>query len=97
MKKVFLVVLIAILVVSCKRKGSPVTATESVDNFSVVKLFVVDGITVYRFNDSGNYVYFTNGKGEVQSKIKHSRYDPASKMTVTTTETTKTICNGNVK
>lgn len=97
MKKIILLILATILLVGCKENGSPVTTTDSVDNFRVVKLFEIDGISVYRFNDWGTYVYFTNGKGEVQSKIKHSRYDPASKMTVITTETTETICNGNVK
>ena len=34
-------------------------------NFKVVKLFGIDGISVYRFYDCGTYVYFTNGKGNV--------------------------------
>lgn len=59
MKKVLFFAL-AVLIASCGNKGTYVPVTDSVDNFKVEKLFNVDGVTVYRFYDSGRgYMYFT--------------------------------------
>lgn len=65
MKKVLFFAL-AVLIASCVSKGTNVPVTDSVDNFKVEKLFNVDGVTVYRFYDSGRgYVYFTNKTGKI--------------------------------
>lgn len=53
------------------------------------KLFVVDGITVYRFYDSDRVVYFTNKKGV--AKAIHDEYAPATK--TTRTKVVETLCN----
>lgn len=91
MKKV-IVLLVAIIFsfVSCnENKGTNVPKSESINDIKVEKLFVVDGITVYRFYDGGNVVYFTNKKGEV--KARHDEYDPATK--TTKTKVVETLCN----
>lgn len=64
MKKVLFFAL-AVLIASCGSKGTNVPVTDSVDNFKVEKLFNVDGVTVYRFYDSGREVYFTNKTGKI--------------------------------
>lgn len=91
MKKI-IVLLIAIifLCVSCyENKGVNIPTLDSVNEIKVEKLFVVDGITVYRFRDCGRVVYFTNKKGEV--KTFSSEYDPVTK--TTQTKVVKTLCN----
>lgn len=93
MKKLILVVLATILIVSCKNNGTPVKTTDSENNFKVVKLFEIDGISVYRFNDCGKSVYFTNSNGKVQSISTRTYYNPSTKTTMVDTETTETICN----
>lgn len=93
MKKLILVLLATILIVSCKKNGTPVKTTDSENNFKVVKLFEIDGISVYRFNDGGKSVYFTNSNGKVQSISTRTYYNPSTKTTMVDTETTETICN----
>lgn len=64
MKKIILLFVSAIfLLVSCNdNKGINVPTSDSINEIKVEKLFVVDGITVYRFYDGGRVVYFTNKK-----------------------------------
>lgn len=65
MKKIILlfVSVIIFLLVSCnENKGVNVPTSDSINEIKVEKLFVVDGITVYRFYDGGRVVYFTNKK-----------------------------------
>ena len=93
MKKLILVVLATILIVGCRENGTPVKTTDSGNNFKVVKLFEIDGVSVYRFYDGGNSVYFTNSNGKVQSISTRTHYNPATKTTMTDIETTETICN----
>ena len=66
MKKIILLFISVIfLLVSCNgNEGIGVQTSESINKIKVEKLFVVDGITVYRFHDGGRVVYFTNKKGE---------------------------------
>ena len=47
----------------------PITEAPPANNktYEVSYLFEHDGCKVYRFLDQGNYVYFTNCKGEVTS------------------------------
>lgn len=91
MKKIILLFVSAIfLLVSCsENKGINVPTSDSINDIKVEKLFVVDGITVYRFYDGGKVVYFTNKNGEV--KASHDEYDPATK--TTKTKVVETLCN----
>lgn len=93
MKKLILVLFATTMIVGCKNNGTPVKTTDSENNFKVVKLFEIDGISVYRFNDGGKSVYFTNSNGKVQSISTRTYYDPATNTTMVDTETTETICN----
>ena len=44
MKKVFMIIAVAAILVGCKGKGTRVQISDSVDKFKVEKLFVVDSI-----------------------------------------------------
>ncbi len=48
----------------------PITTEKSANNqtYTVEYLFEHEGCKVYRFYDRGNYVYFTNCKGEAIAK-----------------------------
>lgn len=89
MKKIILFVSVIFLLVSCDNKGIKVPTSDSIDEIKVEKLFVADGITVYRFYDGGRVVYFTNKRGEVKSI--HNECDPATKTTIT--KVVETSCN----
>ena len=91
MKKIILLFLsVILLLVSCNvNKGTNVPTSDSINKIKVEKLFVVDGIAVYRFYDGGRVVYFTNKKGEVNAL--HVEYDPATK--TTRTKVVETLCN----
>lgn len=90
MKKIILFVAVIFLLVSCKEnKGINIPTSDSINEIKVEKLFVVDGITVYRFYDGGRVVYFTNKKGV--AKAFHDEYDPATK--TTRTKVVETLCN----
>lgn len=90
MKKIILFVLFIFLFVSCNdNKGINVPKSDSINEIKVEKLFVADGITVYRFYDGGRVVYFTNKKSEV--KTIHDEYDPATK--TIKTKVVETLCN----
>lgn len=69
MKKSFLM-LGFVLFTSCMKEGKKVEVVENLADFEVVKLFEVDGVTVYRFNDGSKTVYFTNRQGEVSHEEK---------------------------
>lgn len=43
-------------------------------NYNVQKLFTADSITVYRFFDNGNFVYFTNKTGVVSYTVHYRNY-----------------------
>ena len=90
MKKIILLfVSVIFLLGSCDNKGINVPTSDSINEIKVEKLFVVDGITVYRFYDGGRVVYFTNKKGVV--KALHDEYDPVTK--TTRTKVVETLCN----
>lgn len=90
MKKIILFVLAIFLLVSCnENKGTNVPTSDSINEIKVEKLFVVDGITVYRFYDGGRVVYFTNKKGV--TKALHEEYDPVTENT--RTKVVETLCN----
>lgn len=62
-----------LMISSCAGQGQRVPVEDVVDNFEVVKLFTVDGITVYRFTDDGRYHYFTNRNGQSLNTISDGK------------------------
>ncbi len=64
----------AIFLISCGIMRQPVTTTVPVNNksYQVDYLFEHEGCKVYRFQDMGHYVYFTNCVGDVTSIKKDS-------------------------
>lgn len=65
--RVFAIILLITVSESCSLFSYPVS-TQKPDNnrtYQVDYLFEHDGCKVYRFYDMGNYVYFTNCKGDV--------------------------------
>lgn len=91
MKKVIMIISVAAILVGCKGKGTRVQISDSVDKFNVEKLFVVDSITVYRFYDQGNAIYFTNRKGRVYAT--HSENNPVTH--TYNDEVNETLCEGD--
>ena len=78
LKKTLLLSLLVIVFISCVSIRQPV-ATSAPDNnkaYQVDYLFEHDGCKVYRFNDDGRYVYFTNCTGEVSSYQNDSTRTP---------------------
>lgn len=75
MKKLLIVAAVVAALTGCEiQEEKPVINEE----FSVSKLFTVDGCTVYRFHDKANWIYYTNCKGQAswetgthKSRTKH--------------------------
>ncbi len=67
--KRFLPLILMMTVTGCAT-GIPLQTKESENNktYNVDYLFEHDGCKVYRFYDHGNYVYFTNCRGEAITK-----------------------------
>ena len=74
MSKKFLFLFFALLLLSsCKKEAQEVVSTTN-SEIRVDFLFEVDGIKVYRFNDNGYFVYFTNRTGNTEySYTTHNR------------------------
>ena len=89
--KKIIFVAIATLLVGCGKKGVRVQPSDSVDDFTVERLFTVDSVTVYRFVDKGRRIYFTNKTGNV--KAISSKYDADRK--TRHTKVVETLCNGD--
>ena len=71
MKKAISISLLALLMLggySCS-VGTPLAYTKADNNktYDVQYLFEHDGCKVYRFQDNGHFVYFTNCKSDVTS------------------------------
>ncbi len=64
--KFFLLVLTTVLFLSCRVTREPLSTAPPSNNktYEVDYLFEHEGCKVYRFYDLGNYVYFTNCRGE---------------------------------
>lgn len=65
---IFIIAALVFVTPGCKfrKEGRKVSVSESQDSFNVVKLFTVDGCSVYRFDDGHYSRYFTNCKGTVE-------------------------------
>jgi hypothetical protein len=66
--------------------------TEAGYNYRVKMLFEIDSIKVYRFEDSGNAVYFTNVTGRCGYTKEETRI--VGKMTQNVETEVQTLCNG---
>ncbi len=63
--KHFILIAISTLVFSCAKEGTPVPTSNNKEDFLVTLLFVVNGCSVYRFNDSGRNNYFSDCRGSI--------------------------------
>ncbi|MDR3217658.1 MAG: DUF4884 domain-containing protein [Dysgonamonadaceae bacterium] len=67
--KIFPILVLSIIFFSCGSIYKPIESVSPQNNksFKVEYLFEYDGCKVYRFQDHGRYVYFTNCKGNTIS------------------------------
>ena len=86
-----MIIAIVAILVGCDSKGTRVQISDSVYEYKVEKLFVVDSVTVYKFYDNGNAIYFTNRKGRVYAV--HSEYNPVTK--TCNNKFNETLCEGD--
>ena len=86
-----MIIAIVAILVGCDSKGTRVQISDSVYEYKVEKLFVVDSVTVYKFYDNGNAIYFTNRKGRVYAT--HAEYNPVTK--TSNYKFTETLCEGD--
>ena len=88
MKKLLLLLMLSLVLTSCEPvPGQRVEVIDGPKDAKVEKLFTVDGVTVYRFQDGNETVYFTNASGIV----KYETDDGEGNVT-----THRTICNGKI-
>ena len=87
-KKIITAALTIILFAGCETKQVEEVKTSTNPTYRVEKLFTVDGITVYRFEDNSRYVYFTNRAGNVEYTRTYRAGNVVKK------ERVQTICNG---
>lgn len=78
-----------LLFYGCNGKGEQIIPNETNDNFNVEFLFEVDGVKVYRFEDRGKSIYFTNTNG----KCEYTYYNYTGKMLEPIR--IQTLCNFN--
>ena len=65
MKKLLILFISGLFLISCEPiPGEKVQVESGSSGVKVEKLFTVDGVTVYRFHDGGETVYFTSGSGK---------------------------------
>lgn len=89
-KTITALALALVLLAGCEKQGKRVEIKDAHDeSFVVEKLFEVDGVSVYRFRDSGDRIYFTNGTG----RVEHEHTRMVGKTVVTERE--QTICNAD--
>lgn len=69
MKPLLSLTAIVMLSISSCKTNKPLISTQAQNNttYEVSYLFEHDGCKVYRFQDDGRYVYFTNCTGDVTS------------------------------
>ena len=73
-KSIYIVILglLICLIASCGIYKEPISVERSNNtDYNVSYLFEHDGCKVYRFIDNGNYVYFTNCRGNVTAIIEN--------------------------
>lgn len=60
-------ILLTLVMAGCAKTGTPVQPSGASDNFTVARLFVVNGCTVYRFQDAGRFHYLSDCRGSVST------------------------------
>ncbi len=70
MKKLLLLIIAGLVLVSCGERIKGIKTVPTEGDAKVQKLFTVDGVSVYRFHDGLNVIYFTT-RGDV-TKIHHT-------------------------
>lgn len=93
MKKILLSIFAVALLSGCVGQGERVQTTKSCDNYTVVFLFEVDSVRVYRFRDAGHYVYFTNTNGVCRYTDEQVISNGKTTMVISTD--VETLCNAN--
>lgn len=58
---------LGLILIGCSKSIPPIKIIETQNKIKVSVLFTVDGCSVYRFEDSGRYRYFTNCHGSTMS------------------------------
>lgn len=72
MKTIITLITVATLLSSCKNTAEQTIKTTN-NEFKVELLFTFDNVKVYRFQDGGNYKYFTNTCGTTNWSEKHGK------------------------
>lgn len=70
--KLLLAMALGLVIAACAK--APTGGTVQHGDFNVSKLFTVDGCTVYRFYDSGDFKYFTKCERAESSSISGEEY-----------------------
>ena len=88
MKKLLFTLISGLFLIACDTiPGKKVQVESGSDKTEVEKLFTVDGVSVYRFYDGCEVVYFTNSTGTVRC---YSASDDESNVR-------QIICNGKIE
>ena len=87
MKKTLIALIALLMLCGCYKGGERIPPTKTNAHFDVRFLFEVDGVKVYRFEDGGHYVYFTNANG----RCEYDRYVSTGKFTYSVKM--QTLCN----
>lgn len=99
MKKVVILAILGLVMCGCVRDSGEPVATDNpqASEYSPKFLFNVDGVNVYKFNDGGRTIYFTNtnGRCEYEYTTHHSRYINGRHYTTHRTHHVETICNSD--
>lgn len=69
MKRLILV-LLALLFVSCIKEGTYVPSENAKEDFGIEFLFTCDGVRIYRFYDGGRARYFATGNGRMTDSTR---------------------------
>ncbi len=69
MKQILIICTLLLLLFSCKGKS---IETHQKGDFEVEFLFEHDGCKVYRFQDNGRYIYWSNCSGKISYNEIHS-------------------------
>ncbi|NNH18682.1 DUF4884 domain-containing protein [Bordetella trematum] len=62
--RILVTILAACTIAGCSKDPISVSDTDNV-GIQVAKLFTHNGVTVFRFNDAGRWVYFTSNSSDV--------------------------------
>lgn len=87
MKKTLIALTAMLMLCGCYKDGERLSPAKTNSHFDVHFLFEVDGVKVYRFEDGGHYVYFTNANG----RCEYEHYVSTGKFTYT--EKMQTVCS----